>query len=254
MTYATANGRREVLRELSFEVGEGEFVCVAGPSGCGKTTLLRCLSGLLRPSGGEVWCRDRRVTEPPPDMALVFQDYSRALAPWRTVAKNVQLGLEGRLRRGERSARTERALAMVGLTGHERDYPSHLSGGMQQRVQIARAIAYEPAVLLMDEPFASLDALTRFKLEDTLLDVWAKLRQTIVLVTHDLDEAIYLGDRVIVLSAPPTRIVADVAIDLPRPRDQLVTKADPRFTLLRQQLFERILEVERAREADDASG
>ncbi len=248
MRYATRDGGRRVLENLSFEVDEGEFVCVAGPSGCGKTTLLRCLSGLLAPTEGEVWCHERRVTEPPPDMALVFQDYSRALAPWRTVAKNVQLGLEGRVNSNERLTRTQRALAMVGLSGHERDYPSHLSGGMQQRVQIARAIAYEPAVLLMDEPFASLDALTRFKLEDTLLDVWAKLRQTIVLVTHDLDEAIYLGDRVIVLSARPTRVVADVAIELPRPRDQLKTKADPRFTELRQQLFEQIRQVERDKE------
>ena len=180
-------------------------------------------------------------------MALVFQDYSRALAPWRTVSKNVQLALEGRVPAREREARTARALAMVDLTGRERDYPSHLSGGMQQRVQIARAIAYEPAVLLMDEPFASLDALTRFKLEDTLLDLWRSLRQTIVLVTHDLDEAIYLGDRVIVLSSHPARIVADVAIDLERPRDQLTTKALPRFAELRRQMFALIREVESQR-------
>lgn len=244
-TFETPTGERQVLADVTFSVREREFVCVVGPSGCGKTTLLRLLAGLLSPTAGDVMVRGERVTSPHPDVTLVFQDYGRALCPWRNVIKNVELPLEAAaMPRAERRQRAEAALARVELTGHERDHPRQLSGGMQQRLQIARALAYAPDVLLMDEPFASLDALTRFRLEDTTLRLWAELEQTIVLVTHDLDEAIYLADRIILLSARPATVAEEVPVELSRPRDQAETRASPTFVSLRHELFERIRAIE----------
>lgn len=227
----------KALGGITLSIQEGEFVSIVGPSGCGKTTLLRTLSGLLTPSGGSVVFRDEPVTSVPKDLTLVFQDYSRSLYPWLRVAENVDFPLKGRgLSKSERAERVERALSDVGLDGHATKYPRQLSGGMQQRVAIARALAYEPAVLLMDEPYASVDAQTRAALEDMLLDVWKRRGGTILFVTHDIDESVYLADRVLVLSKAPSRVIADIPVNIPRPRDQIDTKADPAFVELRAQV------------------
>ncbi len=225
------------LGGITLSVNEGEFVSIVGPSGCGKTTLLRSLSGLLMPSGGEVTFRGDRVTSVPKELTLVFQDYSRSLYPWLRVHENVDFPLKGMgLSKAERRERVEQALADVGLAEHTTKYPRQLSGGMQQRVAIARALAYRPAVLLMDEPYASVDAQTRAALEDMLLEVWEHRQGTILFVTHDIDESVYLADRVLVLAKAPSRVIADITVDIPRPRDQIDTKADPTFVELRAQV------------------
>jgi NitT/TauT family transport system ATP-binding protein len=225
------------LSGVSLSVREGEFVSVVGPSGCGKTTLLRCLSGLMAPSSGTVTLHGERVTSVPKDLTLVFQDYGRSLYPWLKVRANVDFPLrDAGLGKAERIARVERALADVGLEAHTEKYPRQLSGGMQQRVAIARALAYEPALLLMDEPYASVDAQTRASLEDMLLSVWARRRKTVMFVTHDIDESVYLADRVIVLSKSPAHVIADLLVDIPRPRDQIETKSLPRFVELRAEV------------------
>jgi len=235
-----AHGRRvEAIADLTLRVGPGEFVCVVGPSGCGKTTLLRCAAGLLAPTAGAVRIDGAPVTGPPPGLAVVFQEYGRSLFPWLRVADNVELPLRHRPR-AERRRLVDEALAAVGLADAHRAYPWQLSGGMQQRVAIARAVAYQPRVLLMDEPFAAVDAQTRADLEDLIRDVWRRLGVTLLFVTHDIDEAVYLGQRVIVLSAAPTTVAEDLAIDLPDTRDQLTTRADARFTQLRAHVYARI--------------
>lgn len=236
------HGRRvEAIRELTFTVEDGRFACVVGPSGCGKTTLLRCIAGLLPPTGGEMWVEGTRVTGPPPGLAVVFQEYGRSLFPWLRVRDNVELPLRAAgMPRGQRRPLADEALAAVGLSDAHRAYPWQLSGGMQQRVAIARAVAYQPRVLLMDEPFAAVDAQTRADLEDLIRSVWSRLGVTLLFVTHDIDEAVYLGERVIVLSSAPTRIKEDFAVDLPAGRDQLTTRADPRFTELRTRIYEQI--------------
>ena len=232
----TPNEHR-ALGGISLSIQEGEFVSIVGPSGCGKTTLLRSLSGLLMPSGGEVQFRGQRVTSVPKELTLVFQDYSRSLYPWLHVGQNVDFPLKGiGLSKAERRQRVEQALADVGLAEHATKYPRQLSGGMQQRVAIARALAYQPAVLLMDEPYASVDAQTRAALEDMLLEVWQRRKGTILFVTHDIDESVYLADRVLVLGKAPSHVIADIAVDIPRPRDQVDTKADPAFVKLRAQV------------------
>ena len=223
--------------DLSFEVGEKEFVCILGSSGCGKTTMLRCLSGLAPATSGSILLEGSQVSGPPKDLAYVFQDYSRSLLPWMTVERNVSFPLRYKgMSKQEAKAATAEALDAVGLANRNKAFPWQLSGGMQQRVAIARALAYRPRVLLMDEPFASVDAQTRSDLEDLLLQVWERYAVTIVFVTHDIDEAVYLADRVLVLQAPATvSMVADV--DLPRPRDQITTKALPEFARLRSELL-----------------
>ncbi|MFI0350743.1 ABC transporter ATP-binding protein [Actinomadura sp. 9N407] len=228
---------RPAVADLSFEVGEREFVSVLGSSGCGKTTMLRCLSGLEPPTAGEVRLHGTPVTGPPREMAFVFQDYSRSLFPWMTVERNVSFPLrhKGESKRDAGKA-TEEALDAVGLGGRGGAYPWQLSGGMQQRVAIARALAYRPRILLMDEPFASVDAQTRAELEDLLLAIWQRYETTVLFVTHDIDEAVYLADRVLVLR-PPAHVGLTVEVDLPRPRDQLATKAHPDFGRLRAELF-----------------
>ena len=228
----------EAIADLTFTAEAGSFVCVVGPSGCGKTTLLRCIAGLLPPTSGTVRVDGRAVSGPPPGLAIVFQEYARSLFPWLKVADNVDLPLRSAgLSKQERRSRVSDALAAVGLADAASAYPWQLSGGMQQRVAIARAIAYQPRVLLMDEPFAAVDAQTRADLEDLLLEVWRRLGVTLLFVTHDIDEAIYLGQRVLVLSSSPTRVVEDLAVDLPDARDQLATRADPRFTELRARVY-----------------
>jgi NitT/TauT family transport system ATP-binding protein len=239
--YDTQGRRVEALAGLTFRAAAGEFVCVVGPSGCGKTTLLRCVGGLLAPSGGTVRVDGSPVTAPPPDLAIVFQEYGRSLFPWLRVHENVELPLRAKgLPKAERHRLVAGALAAVGLADADRAYPWQLSGGMQQRVAIARAVAYQPRVLLMDEPFAAVDAQTRADLEDLIREVWRNLGVTLLFVTHDIDEAVYLAQRVIVLSAAPTTVVEDLAIDLPAERDQLTTRADPRFTELRTHVYARI--------------
>ncbi len=231
----------EALRDITFHVDEGELVCVVGPSGCGKTTLLKCASGLMRPSAGEVVLAGRRVTEPPAELAVVFQEYGRSLFPWMTVRRNVELPLKQKgLPRQRRTELVESALSAVGLADAHNAYPWQLSGGMQQRVAIARAVAYEPAVLLMDEPFAAVDAQTRADLEDLIRTIWRQFRVTTLFVTHDIDEAVYLGQRVLVLSGSPTVVQEDLAVDLPTVRDQLTTRSLPRFTELRAHVYEQI--------------
>ncbi len=235
-------GRRtEAVGNLTFGVAEREFLAIVGPSGCGKTTLLRCVAGLSRPTAGQVLLRGRRVNEPPPEMVLVFQDYGRALCPWRTILGNVLLALEhGRLPRDAQRERALEALRLVGLEGFQAHYPWELSGGMQQRLQIARALAYRAEIMLMDEPFGSLDALTRAELEDQLLGIWSTHPSTILFVTHDIEEAVYLADRVLVVSPRPSEIVAEMPIALPRPRHQIRTRTDPKFTEYRNAILTRI--------------
>ena len=205
-----------------------------GPSGCGKTTLLRCASGLLAPTSGTVVLRGEPVVGPPEEMALVFQEYNRSLFPWMTVRQNVGFPLRDKgLGKDGRRRRADEAIDVVALTGFGDRYPWQLSGGMQQRVAIARALAYRPSVLLMDEPFASVDAQTRADLEDLVLSVRAQFGMTVLFVTHDIDESVYLGDRIVVLSRGPARIRETVTVDLPRPRDQIETRATAEFARLR---------------------
>jgi ABC-type nitrate/sulfonate/bicarbonate transport system ATPase subunit len=232
-------GGQQILQGIDLTIRRGEFVCAIGPSGCGKTTALRLLAGLLKPSSGTVAYRGAALTGPRQDIAVVFQDYAKALLPWRTAEGNVALALESLgVPSSERHDRTHALLAKVGLTGYAERYPSELSGGMQQRVQIARCLAQDPAVLLMDEPFGALDAMTRQSLQDEVLGIAAATGATVFFVTHDLEEAVYLGDRVIGLLPHPGRIGIDRTISLPRPRDQLTTREDPEFLRLRRELFD----------------
>ncbi|MFD1860307.1 ABC transporter ATP-binding protein [Aeromicrobium camelliae] len=252
-TYGTGAEATQAIADISFGVREGELVCIVGPSGCGKTTLLRSMSGLLTPTSGTVSLLGDPVTAPPATMALVFQDYSRSLYPWMKVAKNVEFPLR-RMRLGsqERRERVIGALESVGLAGFADKYPWQLSGGMQQRVAIARALAYRPEILLMDEPFASVDAQTRAELEDLVLDLRHQYGVTVVFVTHDIDESVYLADRVVILSSRPTVVKEVLDIDLPRPRHQVHTKELPEFARLRSYVFEEIMNS-KAPDADNAA-
>jgi NitT/TauT family transport system ATP-binding protein len=237
-TYGTGAKATRAIADVSFLVADREFVCVVGPSGCGKTTLLKCVGGLLRPSRGEVLIRGKRVTSPPEEMALVFQEYGRSLMPWASVRNNVLLPLRHkRLGRRERKDLVEEALGAVGLTRFIDHYPWQLSGGMQQRVAIARALAYQPSILLMDEPFASVDAQTRGDLEDLVLRVREEFAVTLVFVTHDIDESVYLSDRVVVLTHAPTEVEEIIGVELPFPRDQIATKELPEFAHLRGHVY-----------------
>jgi NitT/TauT family transport system ATP-binding protein len=237
-TYGSGDSATHAIADVSFAVDDREFVCVVGPSGCGKTTLLKCVGGLLAPTNGDILLRGTRVTSPPEEMALVFQEYGRSLMPWSTVRNNVLLPLRHKkLTRQKRNALVEEALEAVGLTPFIDRYPWQLSGGMQQRVAIARALAYQPAILLMDEPFASVDAQTRGDLEDLILRVREEFAITILFVTHDIDESVYLSDRVIVLTHGPTEVKASIDVDLPFPRDQIATKELPDFAHLRGHVY-----------------
>lgn len=239
--YKTDGGDVEAVRDLTFDLRPGELACLVGPSGSGKTTLLKCISGLMAPTEGEVLLDGTRVVGPPKKMAVVFQEYGRSLFPWMRVRQNVELPLKNQgVPKAERDRLVDEALEAVGLAHVPHSYPWQLSGGMQQRVAIARAVAYQPEVLLMDEPFAAVDAQTRADLEDLIRTVWKKLRVTVLFVTHDIDESVYLGERVIILSSSPTVIQEDIIIDLPEDRDQLNTRALPRFTELRHHVYEQI--------------
>ena len=234
-------GDTQAIADVDFTVAEREFVSVVGPSGCGKTTLLKCIAGLLEPTSGEVDLEEDKV------MALVFQEYSRSLMPWLSVRKNVALPLRRR-DKAERARLVDEAVEAVGLTRFIDRYPWQLSGGMQQRVAIARALAYQPQILLMDEPFASVDAQTRADLEDLILEVRERYDVTIVFVTHDIDESVYLSDRIVVLGPSPTTVKEILDVQLPRPRDQVETKELPDFAHLRAHVY-RLIKREEARVA-----
>ena len=225
------------LEDISFSVSQGEFVAIVGPSGSGKTTLLRCVAGLMQPTAGTVSLNGQPVTDVPKELALVFQDYGRSLFPWMSVRDNVDMPLRRlRLPAAERRERIESSLAEVGLADAMAKFPWQLSGGMQQRVAIARAVAYRPEILLMDEPFASVDAQTRSDLQDMALELWRTHNSTILFVTHDIDESVYLASRVVVLSQPPATVEAEIQVDLPRPRDQIDTRSSRAFAELRAEV------------------
>lgn len=235
-------GGRQILSPVELSIRRGEFVCVIGPSGCGKTTLLRAAAGFVTPSSGSVQRQGQAITQPSREVAFVFQDYGRALLPWRTVQANVSLALEAaRVPVADRPGRIARVLQTVGLGAHADKFPAQLSGGMQQRVQIARCLAQQPDVMLMDEPFGALDAMTRETLQDELARLVREEGLTVMFVTHDLEEALYLGDRVIALRSNPTpelpSLAALVDVPLPQPRDQLSTKEHPEFLRLRRELY-----------------
>ena len=235
-------GGREILSPTSFSVARGEFVCIIGPSGCGKTTLLRAAAGFVTPSAGAARRHGQPIPGPSREVAFVFQDYGRALLPWRTVQGNISLALEAaHVPEVDRPSRIAKVLATVGLTAHASKFPAQLSGGMQQRVQIARCLAQEPELMMMDEPFGALDAMTRESLQDELSSLVRTTGLTVLFVTHDLEEAIYLSDRVIALRANPTpdkpSLAAMVEVKIERPRDQLLTKEHPEFLRLHRELY-----------------
>ncbi|MCA0921921.1 ABC transporter ATP-binding protein [Pseudooceanicola nanhaiensis] len=228
VTFHTKKGRIEAVKGLSLNVGDGEFVSILGPSGCGKSTLLRVAAGLLKPSGGALSVGGETVAGPRSDVGVVFQ--KPALLPWKTVLDNVTLPVRSQgLNRKAGAERARRLLDMVGLAHFAESYPSELSGGMQQRVGIVRGLVNDPKVLLMDEPFSALDAMTRETMMDDLQRIWNETRKTVMFITHSIPEAVYLSDRVIVLSPRPARLVEDLTIDLPRPRT-MDTMSDARFT------------------------
>lgn len=236
MVYPARRGQAiTAIDRLSLQVGEREIVSIVGPSGCGKSTLLRLVAGLIRPTSGEILLDGRRVEGPGADRGMVFQSYT--LFPWLTVQGNVEFGLRLRgVGMEERRAIARRYIELVGLVGFENAYPKELSGGMMQRVAIARVLANDPEVLLMDEPFGALDAQTRALMQELLLQVWEKTHKTILFVTHDIDEAIFLGDRVYVMTARPGRIREEIPIPLPRPRTLEVTTAEPFMAIKRRVL------------------
>jgi NitT/TauT family transport system ATP-binding protein len=238
-------GALTAIEEISFEVPDGRFISLLGPSGCGKSTILRMLAGLIGPTRGRVAFHGERVTEPPPGMVYVFQQYTKSLFPWLTVLGNVEFGARSphARRRGKPASRAEcmETLRLVGLEEHADKYPWQLSGGMQQRVAIARALVARPEVLLMDEPFSALDALTRESLQDLLLRLWSELGLTIIFVTHDIAESIYLSDEIVVLSRAPSRVLKRLSVDMPRPREQLTTRESPRFLAYRRELYDMVV-------------
>ena len=237
MVYGRGDAAHVAIDRISLNVAQGQLISIVGPSGCGKSTLLRCVAGLITPTAGQVALRGVPVQRVPDGLAVVFQDYGRSLYPWLTVRDNVALPLRRTTRiKAERRKAADASLAAVGLSGVGDKYPRQLSGGMQQRVAIARALAADPVLLLMDEPFGSVDAQAREDLEDLVLRVRRERDITILLVTHDIDESVYTGDRVIVLSAGPGRVRADLPVSLPEPRDQITTKELPEFVRLRTEV------------------
>mgnify|MGYP001324438124 CR=1 FL=1 len=247
-SFGTGEGAFVALRDFDLEIMDGEFVTVVGPSGCGKSTALNIAAGLLPATGGACTVDGRLVTGPGPECGVIFQQY--ALFPWLTVRKNVEFGLK--LKGMPRAARRERAehyIRLVGLTEFADALPKMLSGGMKQRCAIARAYAVDPEVLLMDEPFGALDALTRVRLQDQLLDTWSKERRTVMFITHDVDEAVYLANRVVVMAAKPGRLQEIIPVDLPYPRTEAI-RLSPEFAAIRNEVWHAV--YTRSRETDPA--
>jgi len=237
--FAAPGGTTVALSGVDLDIARGSFVSIIGPSGCGKSTLLQIMAGLIEPTSGAVFLDGRKVDGPPPSVIYVFQQYTRSLFPWKTVERNVAFGLENRerLSRAAIDARTREIIALVKLTGFEKHFPWQLSGGMQQRVAIARALACRPDVLLMDEPFSAVDALTRVGLQELLRGLWRELRLTVVFVTHDVDEGVYMSTRVVALSRSPGTVAINLPVELPHPRDQIATRAEPQYLNYRARLL-----------------
>lgn len=244
-------GENTILGGLSLNVSAGEFAVVLGPSGCGKTTLLRCLSGLTDLTDGEVRIGGKPVKGVPKDVAVVFQDYNRSLFPWKTLEQNITFALRG-MPRQEARRKASRALDRVGLADAKDHLPWQVSGGMQQRAAIARCLAMEAGLVIMDEPFASVDALTKMHLENQLMEIWTETPFTCIFVTHDIAEAVYMADKLFVLSGRPTRVREEIPVNLGRPRDQIETKRLDRFQHLREHAYSLIegVGVATAREPD----
>ena len=233
ITFEQDEKKMTALKDVSLDIEKGEFVCLLGPSGCGKSTLLNAMAGFLKPTEGTIMIDGKKVQQPSLSYVTIFQNYG--LLPWRTVERNVTLGLESKkVPKEEQKKIARKYIEMVGLKGNEKKRPRQLSGGMQQRVAIARALAVNPEILFMDEPFGALDAITRMKLQDDILNICQTAKKTIVFVTHDIEEAIYLADRVVILDANPGRIKADLRIPLGKNRDR--TSED--FLLIRDKIFE----------------
>lgn len=240
-TFRTRNGLFPALRDIHLTVTKGEFVALIGHSGCGKSTLLNLIAGLATPSEGTLICANREIAGPGPERAVVFQNHS--LLPWLTCFENVYLAVErvfgGRENRAQLKARTEAALALVGLAHAAQKRPGEISGGMKQRVGIARALSMEPQVLLMDEPFGALDALTRARLQDELLDIVARTKSTVVMVTHDVDEAVLLSDRIVMMTNGPSATIGEIlTVDLPRPRKRVELAEDARYLQCRKAVID----------------
>src|SRR5579875_328504 len=239
--FTTPRGRFVAIKQFTLDIARGEFVVLIGHSGCGKSTVLNMIAGLLPPTQGTIWLAGQRIERPGPDRGMVFQNYS--LLPWLSVRDNVYEAVDAALRdrsRAEKLAIVEQALRTVGLDAHRDKHPHQLSGGMKQRVAVARAFAIHPQVLLLDEPFGALDALTRAELQEELLRLWQhdSRTETVVMVTHDIDEAIYLADRTVVMTNGPAATIAEVlAVDLPRPRDKRAIVHDPRYADLKDRLL-----------------
>jgi NitT/TauT family transport system ATP-binding protein len=237
-TYASRDGEVVALADVSLKVTDSEFVSILGPSGCGKSTLLRIVDGLAHADSGKVLMDGKPVERPTQERGFVFQSFN--LFPWRTVRGNIEFGMEIKhVPKNERRATAQRLIELVGLKGFDGKYPHELSGGMQQRVGIARALAIEPAVLLMDEPFGALDAQTREDMQDELLRIWAAERKTVLFVTHSIEEAIYLSDRVLIMTPRPGRILADLSIPFSRPRSE-THRTLPEFSALRHDIHSRL--------------
>lgn len=245
-TYRSSRGEAVTgLSPVSLTIADGAFVSIVGRSGCGKSTLLRLLAGLETPSTGVATVSNETINRPPASVRYLFQNYSESLLPWKTVGGNIRFGLRhsygSRSKSSDFGELVEEKLSEVGLAGIAERYPAELSGGMQQRVAIARALAANPKILLLDEPFSAVDALSRATLQDLLLKVWEDHRLTIVFVTHDIEEALYLSDRVIVLAPNGGGVQLDVPVDLTRPRHQIETRSEPAFLDLRRELLGRVL-------------
>ncbi|MFZ6690609.1 ABC transporter ATP-binding protein [Undibacterium sp. SXout20W] len=243
--FSTADKEVIALRDINLEIPEGQFVCLLGPSGCGKSTLLNAIAGFSLPTSGTIIANGKTVSDPGPDRGMVFQEY--ALFPWMTVEKNIAFGLEIKgLKQAEIAQRVSNLLQMLGLSEFRQRYPKDLSGGMRQRVAIARVLALDSPIMLMDEPFGALDALTRRNLQDELLRIWADLKKTIIFVTHSIEEAIYLADRIIVMTYRPGTVKKDIVLDLPRLRDP----SSAAFNALKRELGQLVME-EQQRHHDD---
>ena len=241
-------GDKEVvaLRDIQLEIPEGQFVCLLGPSGCGKSTLLNAIAGFSLPTSGELIANGKAVTQPGPDRGMVFQEY--ALFPWMTVEQNIAFGLEIKgMSKGDIAARVSKLLSMLGLSDFRQRFPKDLSGGMRQRVAIARVLALDSPIMLMDEPFGALDALTRRNLQDELLRIWAELKKTIIFVTHSIEEAIYLADRIVVMTYRPGTVKKDLLIDMPRLRDP----SSAEFNQLKRELGQLVMEEQQRHHNDE---